>query len=221
MNKTLVFKYVEMSKIDFYDAEKAVPLNLVDVNNIVISDKVKNNETSKYFIGYLNGIDEISPLCLILTQMSGYIKYFENGGKNMSFKLEDESVYIKYNQIWNKIKELLDVKFYSKPIYDDKYIKTKVKTFSSIINILFTGDEIPKERIQYACVSCISIDSVLKIKNKYYPQVYLEQCKYKVKKRDLASFIDYEVNLSSHESEITLTNDQFSEITFNDHKQDD
>ena len=178
-------------KKEFYHAKKAIPLNLVDINNIVVSNRVKNNnDTSKYFIGYLNDIDQISPLCIILPQMSGYIKYFQNGGKNMSFKIEDKDVYLKYNQIWNKIKELLGIKFYSEPIYDDKDIKTKVKTFSDVINTLFSGNEIPKERIQYTCISCISIDSVLKIKNKYHPQVYLEQCKNKVKKRELKSFID-------------------------------
>ena len=146
MNKTLVFNDVEMTKKVFYDAKKAIPLNLVDMNIIVVSNKVKNNnEISKYFIGYLNDI--VVPLCVILPQMDGYIKYFENGGKNMSFKIEDDEVYIKYNQIWNKIKELLGVKFYSEPIYEDKYIKTKVKTFSSVINTLFSGDKIPKERV--------------------------------------------------------------------------
>ena len=99
MNKTLVFNDVEMSKKDFYDANKAIFLNLVDVNNSVISNRVKNNDTSKYFIGYLNDINVISPLCITLPQMSGYIKYFENGGKNVSFKIEDENVYIKYNKI--------------------------------------------------------------------------------------------------------------------------
>ena len=98
MNKTLVYNDVEMSKNDFYDAKKAIPLNLVDVNNI-ISNRVKNNDTSKYFIGYLNDIDVISPLCIMLLQMSGYFKYFKNGGKNMSFKTEDEIVYIKHNKI--------------------------------------------------------------------------------------------------------------------------
>ena len=83
MNKTLVFNDVEISKKDFYDAKKAIPLNLVDINNIIVSNKVKNyNDTSKYFIGYLHNIDEISPLCIIFPQMSGYIKYFESG-KNM------------------------------------------------------------------------------------------------------------------------------------------
>ena len=156
-----------MNKKDFYDPKKAIPLNLVDINNIFVSTKVKNNnEASKYFIGYLNEIDEISPLCIILPQMDGYIKYFENGGKNMSFQIEDDEVYIKYNQIWNKIRELLNIKFYGKPIYEDKYIKIKEKTFSSVINTLFSGDEIPKERIQYDRISCISIDSVLRVNKK-------------------------------------------------------
>ena len=69
----------------------------------------------------------IKPLCFILSQMNGYIKYFENGRKNMSFKIEDEDVYLKYNEIWNKIKIILNIKFDSEPIYDDKYIKTKVE----------------------------------------------------------------------------------------------
>ena len=114
-----------------------------------------------------------------------------------SFKIEDDDVYIKYNQIWNQIKELLGVKFYSEPIYDNKYIKTKVKTFSSVINTLFSGDEIPKERVHYVCIPVISIDSVLRVSKKSYPQVYLEQCKYKMKKKELKSLIDYGVDLDS------------------------
>ena len=68
--------------------------------------------------------------------MSGYIKYFENDSKNMSFKIEDEDVYLKYNEIWNKIKSMLNVKLHSLSIYDEKYIKTKVKTFNSMINAI-------------------------------------------------------------------------------------
>ena len=98
MHKTLIFNDVEVSKKDFCNAEKAISLNLVDVNNIAVSDKVKNNdETSKYFIGYLHDIDAIKPLCTVLPQMSGYIKYFKNSGKNMSFRIEDEDMYLKYN----------------------------------------------------------------------------------------------------------------------------
>ena len=116
----------------------------------------------------------------------------------MSFKIEDDEVYIKYSSIWNKIKKLLGVKFYSEPIYDDSYIKSEVKTFSDVIKFLSDGDEIPKERVEYACIACISVDSVLKVNKNNYPQVYLEQCKYKIKKREIKGFIDsYEIDLDS------------------------
>ena len=79
---------------------------------------------AKFLLVILDDIDVI-PLCIILPQMSGWIKYFENGGKNMSFKIENDEVYVRCNSIWNKIKELLGgVKFHSKPIYDESYIKT-------------------------------------------------------------------------------------------------
>ena len=84
-------------------------LGEVDVNKIVVSNKIKgNNDTSKVFIGYLDDINTVTPLCIILPQMSGWIKYFENNGKNMSFKIDDDSVYLKYGDIWNKIRKLLN-----------------------------------------------------------------------------------------------------------------
>ena len=120
--------------------------------------------------------------------------------KNMSFKTEDDEVYIKYNNIWNKVKELLgNIKLYSDVIYDKQYIKTKVKTFK-MVKTLFSDDIIPEEKIEHECIPCISVDSVLKIDKKYYPQVYLEQCKYNVKKRKIKSLIDYELD-SDYESD--------------------
>ena len=77
----------------------------VNIDQIVTSDKFKhNNEGFKYFIGYLEG--EI----VILPQMSGYIKYFENGGKNMSFLIKDDEVWDKYDKIWDVIKDKLGIK---------------------------------------------------------------------------------------------------------------
>ena len=123
-------------------------LDEVDVNKIIVNNKVKgNNETSQVFTGYIDHIDVI-PLCVVLPQRSGSIKCFENGGKNMSFEIEDDSVYLKYNEIWNKIRELLNgVKLSGDPIYDGSYIKTKVKTFSEVIKTFFDGGEIPKESV--------------------------------------------------------------------------
>ena len=95
----------------------------------------------------------------------------------MSCLIEDEDLYLKHSEIWNKIKKLLGVKHHSQPIYDDKYINTKVKTFNSMVNTLFSGNEIPKERHHFICIAAIYINAVLKIDKKNHPQVYLEQCK--------------------------------------------
>ena len=87
----------------------------------------------------------------------------------------------KYNKIWDKIKEKLNIKFHSKPVYDQKYLKAKVREFDGMIKTNFLGNEIPKENMQFTCTACLTIDSVMKMDKKNYPQVYLEECKYKVK----------------------------------------
>ena len=100
--QTLKFNDIEVKKKDLYASKQAILLSSVNTKNIIISYRVKLNDNNyKYFIGYSHDHDVIRPLCIILPQMSGYIKYFDNGGKNMSFKIEDESVYIKYTEIWN------------------------------------------------------------------------------------------------------------------------
>ena len=104
--------------------------------------------------------------------MSGYTKYFDSGGKNMSFKIEDESVQLKYTEIWNKTKRLLGTRFHSQPIYDDKYIKTKAKTFGGVTSTFFQKMNFQKKRNYYICIAAICIDSVLKVEKKNYPQVY-------------------------------------------------
>ena len=72
-----------------------------NVDQIVGSDKFKhNNEGFKYFTGYQEG-EIVKPLCIILPQISGYIKYFGNGDKNMSFLIKDDEVWEKYVKIWN------------------------------------------------------------------------------------------------------------------------
>ena len=87
-------------------------LDSVDFSKTVVSNKCKiNNTTYKYFCGYLNN-DVIQPLCIILHQMSKYIKYFDDGGKNMSFVMDNKEVYEKYNEIWAIVKRLLKPKIF-------------------------------------------------------------------------------------------------------------
>ena len=69
--------------------------------------------------------------------MNGYIKYFDNGGKNMTFVTDNEKVYDKYNEIWEVIRKLLKVKFTVNPVRNDKYVVAKLKIFNRINRITF------------------------------------------------------------------------------------
>ena len=106
--------------------------------------------------------------------MNGYIKYFDDGGKNMSFVTDDEKVYEKYDEIWNVVKSLLKLKFAASPIRNDKYILAKLKIFKKKNLATFNNNIIPIEKNNYICIPAIDIDSVLKIDKKAYPQAYLE-----------------------------------------------
>ena len=197
----------EVDKKKFYSSKEAILLDSIDLSKIVVSSRWKLNDTIyKYFCGYLNN-DVIKPLCVILPQMSGYINYFDNGGKNMSFVTDDKEVYRKYDEIWNVVKNLLKLKFAASTIRDDKYILAKLKIFKKKNITTFNNNNIvPIEKDHYICIPAIDIDSVLKIDKKAYPQAYLEEYKYKLKKRKLASFIDSEIIDDDSDSDIDSHN---------------
>ena len=104
--KTLKFENIRINKKEFHKSKQPEDLASVNVDEIVISSKfIHSDESFKYFIGHKK--DEIvRSLCIILPQMNGYIKYFEIGSKNMSFFVKDDDVLYKYNEIWDKIKEI-------------------------------------------------------------------------------------------------------------------
>ena len=184
----------EVDKKKFYSSKEAILLDSVDLSKTVVPSRWKLNDiTYKYICGYLNN-NAIKPLCVILPQMNKYIEYFEDGGKNMSFVTDDEKVYEKYDEIWNVVKGLLKLKFTFGPIRNDKYILAKLKIFKKKNLTTFNNNNIvPTEKNHYICIPAIDVDSVLKIDKKAYPQAYLEECKYKLKKRKLVSFIDSEI----------------------------
>ena len=118
----------------------------------------------------------------------------------MSFVIKDDDVLDKYNEIWDKIRETLNINFHSMPVYDEKYIKAKVREFNGGVK---TDVKIPKESMDYTCIACITIDSVMKMEKKNNPQVYLEDCKYKSKKMKINKFINTELGPESEpESEL-------------------
>ena len=193
-SRKIKFGDKEVDEKEFYSSKQAIPLDSVDLSKIVVSNKLKISDTTcDYLCGYLNN-DVIQSLSVILPQMNGYIKYFDDGGKNMSFVTDDEEIYENHSEIWEVVRKLLKLKFNFDLIGDDKYIIAKLKIFNKVNRTTFTDNIIPFEKNHYTCIPAIDIDSVLKIDNKRaYPQAYLEQYKYKLKKRRAVNFIDNEI----------------------------
>ena len=164
--KTLKVNNIKVNQKEFHKSKPVIDLDSVDTDKIVVSDKCKHNEEGfKYFIGYQE--DEIvKPLCIILLQMNGYIKYFENGKKNMSFLIKNAEVCQKYEDIWKVIKNKLGINFHSQPIYEKKYLKAKVREFDASIKTNFLGNNLPKENTHYACIASITIGSIIKMEKK-------------------------------------------------------
>ena len=91
------------------------------------------------------------------------------------------------------IKNKLGIQFYSKRIYEEKYLKAKAREFDNVIKTNFLGNGVPKGNMHCACIACITIDSLIKIDKKNHPQVYLEECKYRIKEIQISGFISAEL----------------------------
>ena len=198
--KTIIFNNIKLNKKEFHKSEKPIDLFSIDLDQTVVSDKFKHNDRDfRYFIGYQKG-EIVKPLCIILPQMNRYIKYFENGGKNMSFMIKDDKVWDKYDKIWNVIKDKLGIKFQSELVYEYKYLRVKVREFNGVIKTNFLSNGVLKENMHYTCIACITIDSAMRMDKKYFPQVYLEEWKYKIKKIQMPRFINAELKSDSSDS---------------------
>ena len=201
--KCINFDNKNIKKSDFYKNKKLFRIEDIDVNKIFVSKKESygTKNAIKYFIGYNNN-NEIKPICIRLPEMIGYAKYFD-GNKTMSFKVIDKQLLKKYNKIWEKFEELLNVKFESRPVYsdDDKYIKTKIKSYIDKVNLNFQGKKAPKENSSDKCLSIITLESIIKANKKYCPQTLLDECKYEVKNKKVENLINDDLELTSSDNE--------------------
>ena len=145
IKKALKFDNIRLNKKEFHKSKQPIKLDSVKVDQIVVSAKFKHSDDGfKCFIGYKEG-KIVKLLCIILPQMTGYIKYFENRGENMSFVIKDDDVLDKHNEIWDKIKNTLSIKFRSLLVYDEQYIKAKVREFNRVIKTNVFSDQVLKE----------------------------------------------------------------------------
>ena len=144
--KTLQFNDIILNQKESHNSKEPVDLFSVNVDQIVVSDKFEQkNKVFEHFIGYQKG-EIVKPLCIILPKMSEYIKYFENGGKNVSFFIKDDEVWDKYDKIWDVFKNKRDINFHSEPVYEYKFLRAKVREFDGIIKTNLLGNDIPKKK---------------------------------------------------------------------------
>ena len=91
--------------------------------------------------------------------MNAYAKQFDKNNKYMNLLVNDKKILEKYSEIWNKIKSLIKKEFNSEPVYNDKYIKTKIKIYNDKVYTNFQHNKIPKDNEYCACLSVILLDS--------------------------------------------------------------
>ena len=150
----------------------------VNVNNIIISKLVKTKTNSKYLIG-IKFDKAIRPLVFIMSKLTGSVKLFKVEYKIsnlMFFRLDDEKLLEKHKAICTKIEKLRNIKLNAVPVYDDRYIKIKLRTYGDKVYINFRNLYVPEDDIECESLTVISVDFLLVYENKYYLQVYLQLC---------------------------------------------
>ena len=184
-------------------------INNIDIYEIVVSNKASLSKNGfKILIGYKGG-KNVRPLCILLPGMSAYRKDFDET-KYMSLLIKEYELLEKYNEIWEKVSNSMKKWFNSEPGYKEKYLKTKTKSYDRKININFHKDKMPKERSQFICLLVILIDSVYRIRKNYYPQVFLEECKYFSKDKKMPQYITVDTDISSDDSNEEISNEENS-----------
>ena len=218
--KSINFDNKKIKKREFYKNKKVFQIDDIDANKKLVSKKepYRKKNALKYFIGY-NDNDAIRPLCLRLQQIIGYARKF-NENTTMSFRVNNKQLLKNYNKIWEKIEKLMRIDFESKPVYgdDDKYIKTKMKIYDGGMVTKSQCKKMPKEKAPCKCLSIIMLDSVIKANKKYYPQKFLEECKYVPEKVKIENHIDDDLKKSESDSN---SNDETESDIDNDDEYDE
>ena len=108
--------------------------------------------------------------------MNAYAKYFDKNNKYINLLVNDKKILKKYLEIWNKIKSFIEKEFDSEPVYNDKYIKSKIIIYNNLVYTNFHHNKAPKDNEYFACLSIIFLDSIFANSDKeYYPQILLEE----------------------------------------------
>ena len=156
--KTINFGDKKINKKEFYNNKKQFNIEDLDINKILISKpETHENNIRKYIIGYSD--NTISPLQLFLPKMIGCLNIFKDGARKMYFFTDNNELLKRYTAIWEKISDLVNKKFDSDPIYNNKYINTKIRSYNNDIKTNFRNID--------------NKNNKLPEKNKLYKYVYI------------------------------------------------
>ena len=186
------FGQKEIAKEKFYVAKKTIKVWDVNVHNIVNSKLIERKTNFKFLTG-IKINKAIRPLLLIMPKMNDFVNKFKVEDKNnrlMSFHIDDEKLLEKYNSIWTKIEDLKNIELNALPVYDDRYRKTKIRTYGHKIYTNFCDSNVSEDDIEYKCFTVISIVSLLVYDKKYYLRVYLDNYAYKILKKQMTDYLD-------------------------------
>ena len=179
----LKFGEKEVTTKGFYGQRQITDIFTIDVNKVVISDKVpcNNGKDCRYIVGYqVDG--GLIPL-FIKTPKNifsyGVSQYDKNSAYTMSFNVSEEKEWVsQYKKIWNEVESQLFEKMATEPIkIEGRYVYGKLKTWKERIKTNFHGQDVPYDMYCNA-TAVLEIDSVYKQGKSYHPQVYVEECKY-------------------------------------------
>ena len=178
------FAQIEVASKDFHKQRRITGIFTVDVNKVVLSDKVpcSNGKDWRYVVGYQVDGETVIPL-FIKTPKNifsyGVSQYDKNSSYTMSFNISEAAEWVlQYRKIWNEVESQLSEKLATGPIKGEgKYVHGKLKTWKDCIKKKFHGQGVPYDMYCNA-TAVLKIDSVYKQRKNYDPQVYVEECRY-------------------------------------------
>ena len=179
----LKFGQKEVTTKDFYGQRQITDIFTIDVNKVVVSDKVScnNGKDCRYIVGYQ--VDGVAIPLFIKTPKNifsyGVSQYDKNSAYTMSFNVSEEKEWVsQYKKIWNEVESQLFEKMATEPIkIEGRYVYGKLKTWKERIKTNFHGQDVPYD-MHCNATAVLKIDSVYKQGKNYHPQVYVEECKY-------------------------------------------
>ena len=173
----------EVTTKDFYGQRQITDIFMIDINKVVVSDKVpcNNGKDCRYIVGY-QADGALVPL-FIKTPKNifsyGVSQYDKNSAYTMSFNVSEEKEWVsQYKKIWNEVESQLFEKMATEPIkIEGRYVYGKLKTWKERIKTNFHGQDVPYD-MHCNAAAVLKIDSVYKQGKNYHPQVYVEECKH-------------------------------------------